>query len=594
MPSDPPWDVEAEYEALLSFVYMCPTGLIKVTTDGTISMINPRAMSILIRLADDGIVENLFSLLEPHDQHLLPLIREFDGASGMMLRDRRIDLSTTQPSQAIYVVSCTVLKVNHDCLMVLLQDVSDSAILERQLRAAKEEAEAGNCAKSEFLATVSHEIRTPMNGIIGMTGLLLDTELNREQWHFANVVRVSAESLLTVISDILDFSKMEAGRFDFEETHFQVADLVEGVLDILAPNAHAKNIELTCLIGQGAQGSFVSDAGRLRQIVLNLAGNAVKFTDQGNVAIEADVKLVDQIPWLRIDVTDTGVGIPEGARSKMFSMFSQVDSSAARRHGGSGLGLAISQRIVNALGGQIGFRSKLGEGSNFWIEVPLRFAGDPLIQEMTPLAGRRFLVVDDNAINRDVFRRQLEFWGGVVVCVADAASALQDMESAANGPYDVALIDHQMPMVTGIDLGQEIKSIPSLRETKLILATSGATTQLRQEALAAGFAAMLVKPVRQNVLLERIQEILKGGAESEIGSLGLVPPASSSDLRVLVVDDSATNQLVAVAFLERLGIQADVAGDGAQAVAMVQHRRTAFFYRSTYSLDADWQDFYLF
>jgi CheY-like chemotaxis protein len=341
-------------------------------------------------------------------------------------------------------------------------------------------------------------------------------------------------------------------------------------VDILTPRLKSKDVEMTCMIGPNASGIFAADTGRLRQVLLNLAGNAVKFTEAGNVALEADVVWRQGIPWMTVKVSDTGIGIPVEMQPRLFTMFMQADSSVARRFGGTGLGLAISQRIVNRMSGKIGFESRPGEGSTFWFEVPLRNVSPPEPElNATPLAGLRVLVVDDNAINREVFERQFASWGASVIYAVNGAEGLQAIRrEGETGRIDLALIDHHMPGMSGLEMAAAIRSDTSLRPLPMILASSGADGVTKDVALAMGFTAMLTKPVRQSTLLNCLMEILHGK------SLDLkveVKPAAAvgSGLRILVAEDNLINQDVALGILSKLGYQAEAVGDGSQAVARV-------------------------
>ena len=562
--------------------------IIMMDPEGKVSFWNKAAEKIFGYTSEEAMGKDVHLLITPKRFHVACFrsLKAFrlTGQGNAVGKTIELEALRKNGDEIPVDLSLSVVKIEGAWNAIgVMRDITERKATERALEAAREAAEAASQAKSEFLANMSHEIRTPLNGVVGMTGLLLDTSLTPEQREYADAISSSADSLLCLINDILDFSKIEAGRVEIETVDFDLRTPVEETSDMVAIKAQEKGLEFHYLIHPTVPTALRGDPGRLRQILLNLAGNAVKFTEKGEVFLDVNrQEETESRVTVRFSVADTGIGIPKDRVDRLFKSFSQVDASTTRKYGGTGLGLAISNRLAEMMGGRIGMESQEGRGSTFWFTATFEKQPEPQQREEEPLEdvrGVRVLVVDDNATNRLVLREQLRSWGCIVEECAEAAKVLGKLRNARAGgkPFRVAFLDMQMPEMDGETLARRIKKDPKVRNTILILLTSIGKLGTASRLQEIGFAACLTKPLKKSQLYNCLVSVLgarllERGEPGDAAQAGPAPrnAARRPKARILIAEDNAVNQKVALHMLQKLGYRADAVANGKEAVKALE------------------------
>jgi PAS domain S-box-containing protein len=575
-------ELRASEERLSAVVGNAKDSIITTDDEGMIQSFNLAAERLFGYTKVEVLGRNVTLLMssgdrEEHDlyeaKHGLTGVRSFVGASREVVGVRK------DGSEVSIEISVSEIEIGGRGLFTgILRDITELKESRRVLLEAKEAAERAAQAKSDFLANMSHEIRTPLNAVIGMTGLLLRTSLDTEQWEYLETVRTSGEALLSVINDILDFSKIEAGRLELEQTSFSVRLCIEEVLDLVAAPAAEKGIELVYEMGDEVPEGLLGDAGRMRQVLLNLMSNAVKFTAQGEVEmiVSAEQEMEEVGLWrVRFAVRDTGIGIPADRMDRLFQSFSQVDASTTRRYGGSGLGLAISKRLVEAMGGVLEVESETGRGSTFHFTLVAAAVPPPegtvRVEPAPELVGKRLLVVDDNAANRRILTAWCTAWGLEVRAAESPRKALEWLQTGSL--FDLAILDMHMPEMDGFMLAREIRRLGGpQRVFPLVMLSSLGDRSASDDACL--FTAQLTKPVRTAVLHAALAAALAAPAQPAGAAPALAPAVDTGwhlpeDLRILLVEDNPVNQKVSTRILARHGVRADVAANGLEALEAI-------------------------
>ncbi|MFJ4167880.1 response regulator [Paenarthrobacter sp. NPDC089714] len=567
----------AELEGLGAIVNSSGDAIVGKTTDGIITSWNPGAERIYGYPSSEAIGRNSTFFI-PGEL----LVEERDAialtaASGTI---QNYETKRTRRDGKTIPVSITMSPVRGPDgirgVATISRDITERRAAEAELLDAREAALEASRLKSEFLATMSHEIRTPLNAVIGLTSLMMDTELSEAQRQYAQGVKGAGEVLLTLINDILDFSKLEAGKVDLDIASFDPRALVDEVAGLVAEAAQSKDLELISYCHPDVPARLMGDSGRIRQILLNLSSNAVKFTSSGEVEIQVAVLEQDgEDAQLRFEVRDTGIGIRPEDHRRLFDSFAQADASTTRRYGGTGLGLAISRKLTEAMGGDIGLDSRVGVGSKFWfvLDLPVGPVSPDTVALPASLSGRKVLVVDDNATNRLVLENQLASWGMVPVAFPDARSALDEYHAAATAhtPYDLAVVDMCMPDTDGLELARRIKAESNGTPSPGIILLTSTMAVDKADLTSAGIREYLTKPVRSSEFYNRLLRLMATKTSPRTAAEPTAPQVPVPTLprlgTLLVAEDNEVNQLVARGMANRLGYDVEIVDDGSQAVA---------------------------
>ena len=520
---------------------------------------SPTSLSQIYIDKDRELLEN-----SPDDtQHYESKVRYGDGVTREVQFHKKVVRNSS--GQAIGIVG-------------VVQEISGYKKILNDLREARDQAETANQAKSEFLANMSHEIRTPMNGVIGMTELLLSTNLTKDQQEYAQIIQQSGESLLSIINDILDFSKIEAGRVEMEYVDFNLQQLIESTSETLAVGANRKGLELLCHVKADVPHNLVGDPGKLRQVMVNLVGNAIKFTDEGEVVIRVELNREEQGQYfLHFSVRDTGIGIQPDKLNMIFQRFTQADGSTTRLHGGTGLGTTISKYLVEMMEGSIWAQSRPGMGSTFNFIIPFTKSDKEISRQpdanFSDVSGLKVLVVDDNGASRQILQEVTTSWGFCTTVIDDPVEALIEIEKSYsnNDPYRLILLDYHMPIMNGIQVARKISRRANWKDSKIILLTSVDQVEARSNSKELGISRCLLKPVKQSQLLNEILSIFGSGISSRPNPRRSQETTDLGGSSVLLVEDNPVNQKLISIWLEKLKIKATIAQNGREAIMMLEH-----------------------